>query len=824
MIVRCVTGKGITGTTRYVLGEGRGAGNDNLAPGEQSRVGWIGGTGFGFAIEDRDDFDLARRVMEFDALNQGSPTRKCEQDAVHLALSWRPGETPDRAEMEEAAFGALKAMGMENAKAVFVSHTDEDYAHLHIVASKINPDTNRAYDLKGNYLKLSKWAQQWEREHGGVVNLRREGANAVRDAIDSRDPGAVLEALTEQRATFTAADLERALAKQIEGELDRAQFAERIVSHPEAVRLRDGETARFTSQAALAAEQHVLRAADGLARDDRHELGDHGRAVLRQEKFATIRDDQLLAFNAATGAAGLALIDGKAGTGKSYTMAAIREAYEANGYRVIGLAPTNAVAEDMRRDGFQQSGTVHSELFALNNERTTWTNRTVVMVDEAAMLDTKLMAMVTAHAQDAGAKLILVGDDRQLASIDRGGMFGALKDRYGAAGLQFIDRQRDRDDRRAAELLAEGNFSSALELYQAKGGIQWTRTQSEARAALVAQWAKDTAAQPDRSRFVFAYTNADVAQLNAALRAVRQERGELGPDHSLPTKDGEQPFAAGDRLQLTSTDKKRDLINGAVGTVLQIEGSSLTVQFDGRKGAITTFDAQEFGAFRHGYAGTIYKGQGRTLDQTYLYHSEQWRSAASYVALTRHRDKAALFVATNTARDVTQLARQMARVDDRRAAVQFLAEQAPTPVRPLTPKELAAELGGFGRKGEPEPQTRPHVIRPRVATPHAGMVPQQGEALRRIGQPPPPPNPNADLATIQAHAGEVAKNRKHQAANQPRDPASADPERKNRRKMAIGGEMTEARAERLRKMLQSDGKELERAPGQDHSRHRGRTR
>ena len=61
----------------------------------------------------------------------------------------------------------------------------------------------------------------------------------------------------------------------------------------------------------------------------------------------------------------------------------------------------------------------------------------------------------------------------------------------------------------------------------------------------------------------------------------------------------------------------------------------------------------EFQSFRHGYAGTIYKGQGRTLDQTYLYHSEHWRSAASYVALTRHRDKAELFVASNTARDVT---------------------------------------------------------------------------------------------------------------------------------------------------------------------------
>ena len=79
------------------------------------------------------------------------------------------------------------------------------------------------------------------------------------------------------------------------------------------------------------------------------------------------------------------------------------------------------------------------------------------------------------------------------------------------------------------------------------------------------------------------------------------------------------------------------------------------MKLDGKQPKTITFDAASFDQFRHGYAGTIYQGQGRTLDQTYLYHSEHWRSAASYVALTRHRDKAELFVARNTADDVNQL-------------------------------------------------------------------------------------------------------------------------------------------------------------------------
>jgi hypothetical protein len=736
MIPRIKVGRGVTGAARYALGEGKdpATGKARTEPkGETSRVAWIGGTGFGFAIESRDDADLARRIMEFDALNQTSRTRQCEKDCVHLSLGWRPGEQPTREQMEAAAHGALAALGMANARALFVSHADQPYAHLHIVASKINPDTGRAYDLKGDRLKLSAWALEYERDFsGGIICTRREEANQLRDAIGQRDAGAVLELMTQQRATFKGTDLERALAKQIGSEFERAQFAEKILTQPQVVRLSDeanGRTTRYTTCAVLDAEGQVLQAAAALARDDRHQVGsDALRGILSQPQFDGISREQVEAVRHATGAAGLALIDGQAGTGKSFTIDAIRQSYEAEGRSVIGIAPTNAVAEDMRANGFGQAGTIHSELFKLNNGRTHWNDRTVVILDEAAMIDTKLMAQVTARARDAGAKLILVGDDRQLSSIDRGGMFGVLKDTYDAAELSTVRRQHKNDDRRAAELMAEGNFATALGMYDSKGAIHWTQNQDEARAALVGQWAKDSAADPDKSRFVFAYTNDDVSRLNAELRAVRKERGELGQtDHVFDTKHGRADFAERDRIQITRTDKGRGLINGAAGTIAKIDGDKLTVQLDGRAGKLVEFDAKEFQDFRHGYAGTIYKGQGRTLDQTYLYHSPHWRSAASYVALTRHRDSAALFVARDTAENVTQLSRQMARVDDRRAASHFHQQGTPFQIEPLPAHELPAiEL--------PEQQHGPQNIRPQRGATSGGMVPQQQAAMKALGR------------------------------------------------------------------------------------------
>lgn len=612
-------------------------------------VACLGGQNFGFAIETRRDLDRARQILELEALD---PTGRREKRPEHLMLAWRIGDTPKREQMEAAARGALTVIGMEDARAYWVAYRDDERAQLRIVASKRQSEASGNYDLKSDRLALSEWAQQLQTDHGGIVYLRRQEPNPLRDAIEARDPAAALAALTRQHPTFTVGDLEQVLVTQIPLPAQRAQFGSAVLNHAEAVQLADtlgGATTRYTTRNVLASEREVLNAAETLERSDKHALGTRTcDLVLESAAFSTLREDQRRAFLRAAGVEGLTIIDGHAGTGKSYTMAALRAAYQSEGYCVIGLAPTNTVASDMARDGFERAATVHSEMFALKNGRTKWTDRTLVVVDEAPMLDTRLMAATTRAAQEAGAKLILVGDDRQLGSIDRGGMFGALKDRYGAGVLTDVARQHRDEDRRAAAMLADGNLDGALRIFEGKRSIHWTTTQAEARAALIAQWAKDNEAAPDKSRFVFAYTNADVKELNAAIRDLRRDRGELGADHMVPTAEGWQRFAAGDRIQFTGTNKKEGLHNGAVGTVTAIEGTTIAVQLDGKRGNLKTFDATEFQTIRHGYAGTIHRGQGRTLDQTYLHHSEHWRSAASYVALTRHREKAEIFVATDT--------------------------------------------------------------------------------------------------------------------------------------------------------------------------------
>ena len=275
------------------------------------------------------------------------------------------------------------------------------------------------------------------------------------------------------------------------------------------------------------------------------------------------------------------------------------------------------------------------------------------------------------------------------------------------------------------------------------GAITWTQDQVDARVALVATWRRDTAAEPDATRFVFAYTNRDVDALNAELRQVRRDRGELlGPDVRFETKHGPAEFAPGDRVQFTDTLKAARIYNGNVGTITDIDVRTgvIRARMDSTaagQGREVVWSASEFIGFRHGYAGTIYKGQGKTLDHTYLYHTHHWRSAASYVALTRQRESAQVFVARETARDAPQLARQMAREEIKAASVAWATiDELPPAMRERATRDRQVELAS-DRRAEVEPRHRAEVAHGQgMAAPSPPAVPpsRQGREERAASE------------------------------------------------------------------------------------------
>jgi ATP-dependent exoDNAse (exonuclease V) alpha subunit len=451
---------------------------------------------------------------------------------------------------------------------------------------------------------------------------------------------------------------------------------------------------RYTTREILAAEMALQRSAGALAADERHGVK-ASRVEKATQKF-TLIPEQAEALRHLTGKQGFAVLWGEAGTGKSHTLKAVREVYEAEGKNVIGLSHQNNVVNAMRRDGFTQANTIAGEMLALENGRTKWNAKTVLVIDEAGMISTEQLARVAAAAKQAAVKLILAGDDKQLGSIERGGMFETLRQSHGAAILKQVQRNKNAEQKTAFNQMHAGGkeaFLKALKTFEKAGTIHWTTRQSDTLKQMAGRYTADVAATPDKIRFMFAIRNADCATLNAHARALHKARGDLGEDHTIKTATGEQQFATGDRIQFTGTSRKQaqkraGLSNGNVGTVRAIDirdgRARLTVEFDaprGEKAQRVRFvvgedeKAGEVQKFRHGYAGTIYGGQGRTLDEAYVGHSSQWRSSAAYVALSRHRESVHIFAARETVKNLDEMAAGIARTDNRRAATAYQIDE-----------------------------------------------------------------------------------------------------------------------------------------------------
>ena len=635
-----------------------------------------------------------------------------------------------------------------------------------------------------------------------AARAERQAEREERAAVRTFEPAKILDAITERRSTFSRADLNRLLKGEIADKAEREDVTTRILASHEVIGLHEDSgkpVSRYTTRTVLAAEMAIMQDARALDGMTRHGLTDWQKADAL-DLHAHLDHEQRAAFDRATGYGAFSMIAGEAGTGKSTTMGAIRDAYQDAGYRVIGLSWTNPVVKNLRAEGFAEAETVAAELGRVEKGSSVWNSHTVLMVDEAAMLSSKHLADFMKTAKAAGAKVILTGDDAQLGSIERGGMFGALVQEHGAAVLRTVRRVTDAEERRAWNKMHDGDFRPALDLYDRKGAISWAQTADEARAELVAKFAADTTTEPGKSRFVFANSNAEVAALNKDIRGLYRDRGQLGEDHALKGTDGVQSYATGDRIMFTASARSREakaagFILGATGTIQKIDGQRVTLALDGErggKGRVVAFtvgenaDRGEFDSFRHGYAGTIYKGQGRTLDQTYVLHSASMGAASSYVGLSRHRERVSIFttrgadawmMATGGADNLTEaqrksaersyarwgeakpelaarhgfadyvayvqeqqanrpadhsadlarLARQMGRVDDRRSASQFHYD-------PKAEKDTGSFAGAATRAtGTPQEGREGSGLADGAGSPQSGPTARQSAAAHLTG-------------------------------------------------------------------------------------------
>jgi conjugative relaxase-like TrwC/TraI family protein len=602
--------------------------------------------------------------------------------------------------------------------------------------------TRRPKDrAEGDEALYARWARELgeagigERELVAVCQGGR-GRPATPEEIEAiLDELAGPDGLTAQAATFARQDVVDALAKrlpvaehaeQVSAQVE--QLTERFLGERCMVVTRDRRRAeiRYSTPELLVVEQRMLTSA--IERQaERTALSPQAiRAAL--DKHPGAGADQRAAIRVlASDPAGISVLVGRPGTGKTWTAGVLAYAAELDGRRVLAAAPTGIAVEALKSEGLT-ARTVDSLLLALDKGSERLDERTLLFVDEGSMLGTRKLAPLLDWANDAGAKVVLISDDRQLPAIDAGGGARGLRLRLGAAELTTNRRQVAAWERDTLDLVRDGKVDEAVAAYREHGRVASFETKEELSRRVVADWwATHHASPPGEDVVILAHRRARVDQFNLACQQLRDQAGELGPERLIM---GDRTLAVGDRVVCgTNAITRLGIANGTRGTVTAVDPArrTLTLELADEPGRTVTLPRWYLDAeVTHGqnrrvdlaYSTTGNKAQGMTREHALLdlagHEDRYW----FYVQLSRARQSTRIYAVTGPeplgehqhARDLREhggaddlLAQVMEREPDVRLAAD--TPDLPDP-RGLTTRQLREERAELAAQLRAAPRDR----------------------------------------------------------------------------------------------------------------------
>ena len=399
---------------------------------------------------------------------------------------------------------------------------------------------------------------------------------------------------------------------------------------------------RYSTCDMLSVEKSVIERAIERRLDSCGIAGDRQVDAALSKRPALFADQQSMVRRLTTSGLGVEVVVGKAGAGKTYALDAAREAWERSGHRVIGCSLSARAAEELEFGSGIQSFTIARFLKDLDNpELGGLARNSVVVVDEAGMVGTRTLERLLTHACSAQAKVVLVGDDRQLPEIQAGGAFRGIKNRLPAIELSEVRRQPLGWERDALDLIREGRSQEAIDAYMTHDRVVLTRSSEETRRRLIADW---WVTQKDKEPAVMlAARRSDVADLNARARALMAAANKLGTTEIVA--DG-QSFAAGDRVMALKNTRRLGVKNGTRGAVESVDPVRCEVTIRRDDGVTATLPRSylEAGHLTHAYAMTGHKAQGMTTDKAYVLGDQTLYREWTYVAMSRGRNDNRLYV------------------------------------------------------------------------------------------------------------------------------------------------------------------------------------
>jgi hypothetical protein len=349
------------------------------------------------------------------------------------------------------------------------------------------------------------------------------------------------------------------------------------------------------------------------------------------------------------------VVVGRAGTGKTFALGIARHAWQLDGYRLLASAPTGIATMSLQGEGFEDVATCDRLLGDLDRGREQLDPRAVLVVDEAGMLGSRKLARLLGHAHWAQAKVVLVGDDRQLAAIDAGGGFRALRLRLGASELVENRRQHQAWEREALDLIRSGLVEEAVAAYQAHDRVVAADSKPAATLALLQDWwaaYQQAERDPAQEVIVLAARRAEVDRLNSACQELLAARGRLGQER-LQVQD--RQLAVGDRVVCgKNAIAELGVANGSRGTItaLNPQVRTLTLRLDDADDREVTLPRSYLDGRGRGernrrvdlaYATTGHRAQGLTRGRALVRLTGSEDVNWLYVQLSRARQDTRLY-------------------------------------------------------------------------------------------------------------------------------------------------------------------------------------
>ena len=579
--------------------------------------------------------------------------------AKKIAVSGEDGQ-PVRTKAGKIVY-ELWAGGVDEFNAVRDAWFERLNHHLALNGIDLRVD-GRSYEKQGIDLvptiHLGVGAKAMDRKaqaESASLELERIELFEARRAENARriqlNPELVLDLISREKSVFNERDIAKVLHRYVDDAGLFQNLLSRILQSPDILRLEREHVslatgrrkpAKLTTQELIRIEAGMASRAIWLSRRSSH--GVHNTVL--ENTFARhghLSAEQRAAIEHVAGSSRIAAIVGRAGAGKTTMMKAAREAWESAGFRVVGGALAGNAAEGLEKEAGIASRTLSSWELRWRQDRDQLDEKTIFVLDEAGMVSSRQMALFVEAVTKAGAKLVLVGDPDQLQPIEAGAAFRAITERIGYAELGLIYRQREIWMRQASTDLAGGRIGAALAAYDDAGMVRTEWSREEAIASLISDWNRDY--DPTRTALILAHRRADVRMLNERAREKLVERGIVGEGFAFRTEDGSRNFAAGDQIVFLKNEASLGVKNGMLARVVNASaGRIVTAIGEGDDRREVVVEQRFYANVDHGYATTVHKSQGATVDSVKVLASRTLDRHLTYVALTRHRDDAKLYV------------------------------------------------------------------------------------------------------------------------------------------------------------------------------------